>query len=337
MEKKNLIIFSFGIIIGLVFGAYLCFQVFHSEIIKAYTAKPANGHTWSEMECNSGLCITTDNKIGVGVDNPTEKLQVVGNVLVVGDICNGSGNCLSALASITNACGPAAKNYAYTDSAYSGKYCSIGSPTPATPAFPAAGGSTTWTCPVVNGSPVSCTATRTGAPVAGACGSANGTSSYSSPSTGLCTKGTPTTVTQSGYSFYWSCVGQSGGSTATCSSNLIANGSCGSSGPYPSLSSGTCGAGSPNNFSGSGPWTWTCSGVNGGTAASCTAHYGHTSCAGIDRSTGYSGSFSHDGTTTTMCGTCYITSAPPGWRATGVGSNMCGQTPCGFNCMMWAY
>lgn len=280
MEKKHLIFFSCGIAIGLVLGAYLCVQVFHSEIVKAYAPKPANGHSWTEMECTSGLCVTSDNKVGVGLDNPTEKLQVVGNIKASGDICNSAGNCLSALASITNACGTAAKTYVYAATAFSGTYCSIGSPTPAIASlsFPAAGSTTTWTCPVVNGSPVSCTATHTGAPVVGACGSANGASSYSAPTTNLCTNGTPTSVTQSGLSFYWSCVGQSGGSTATCSSNVKANGSCGSTGPYASLSVGICSIGTPSALSGSGPWTWSCSGVNGGNTTNCSALYGHTSC-----------------------------------------------------------
>ncbi|MFA5013235.1 MAG: hypothetical protein WC520_01585, partial [Candidatus Paceibacterota bacterium] len=41
-----------------------------------------------------------------------------------------------------------------------------------------------------------------------------------------------------------------------------------------------CSMGSVNNMSGSGPWTWTCSGSNGGTTAYCTA-YKLTSITGV--------------------------------------------------------
>lgn len=54
----------------------------------------------------------------------------------------------------------------------------------------------------------------------------------------------------------------------------MANGACGSAnggafGAAPS--SGLCSAGTASGVSGAGPWTWTCSGVNGGTTASCSA------------------------------------------------------------------
>jgi len=49
------------------------------------------------MECTTGLCVTGDNKVGIGTDSPTEKLEVIGNILVGEDACNGEDYCLSDL------------------------------------------------------------------------------------------------------------------------------------------------------------------------------------------------------------------------------------------------
>jgi hypothetical protein len=54
----------------------------------------------------------------------------------------------------------------------------------------------------------------------------------------------------------------------------ITNGTCGSSNGQTlasAPSSGFCNAGSYSGLSGSGPWTWSCIGANGGTTASCSA------------------------------------------------------------------
>jgi len=67
-------------------------------LANAYTVKPANGHSWTEMECSEGLCVTAGNKVGVGTDSPSEKFEVYGDILVTGgDACNGGGYCLSDL------------------------------------------------------------------------------------------------------------------------------------------------------------------------------------------------------------------------------------------------
>jgi prepilin-type N-terminal cleavage/methylation domain-containing protein len=55
-------------------------------------------------------------------------------------------------------------------------------------------------------------------PVNGACGSANGQSFESAPSTNLCSAGTASSVTGSG-PWTWTCVGSNGGSTASCSAD----------------------------------------------------------------------------------------------------------------------
>ncbi|MGC1456609.1 MAG: S8 family serine peptidase [Nitrospirota bacterium] len=52
-------------------------------------------------------------------------------------------------------------------------------------------------------------------PINGLCGSANGQTYTTAPTTGLCSAGTPSTVTGTG-PWYWTCTGQNGGSTANC-------------------------------------------------------------------------------------------------------------------------
>jgi len=166
--------------------------------------------------------------VGVGTNNPVRKLDVVGSIGATGsiaaggDVCNGAGNCLSALASLTNACGGAATTYAYSATAYSGSYCAMGAPTPSSPAWPAQGASTSWTCPVTSGSPISCTATHAAAPIAGVCGTAAKTYPYSATaysgtycSTGTVSPSNPV-FPSTGSSTSWSCLGVNGGASPSC-------------------------------------------------------------------------------------------------------------------------
>jgi len=143
----------------LIYGIYQYVNVFQVDLAGAYTAKSANGHSWNDMECSNGLCVTTDSKVGIGTDSPTTKLQVSG-VIRGTDVCNDAGYCLSSLTGLTNACGTAAKTYQGTDTAYAGTYCLMGIPTPNPPVFPGQGETKTWTCPVPNGTPINCSATR---------------------------------------------------------------------------------------------------------------------------------------------------------------------------------
>jgi len=57
-------------------------------------------------------------------------------------------------------------------------------------------------------------------------------------------------------------------------SDATVNGACGPADGVPTPAaptSGLCSAGTPSAVSGSGPWTWSCAGTNGGTTASCSA------------------------------------------------------------------
>lgn len=79
---------------------------FQSEIADAaYAGKPASGHSWTEMECSEGLCVTAGNKVGIGTSTPAQKLEVNGSILASGtgaDICTSSGACLSQIASFVS-------------------------------------------------------------------------------------------------------------------------------------------------------------------------------------------------------------------------------------------
>jgi hypothetical protein len=55
--------------------------------------------------------------------------------------------------------------------------------------------------------------------VNGACGTSNGQSFSSAPSTGLCTDGTPSSVVSVSGGYIWSCNGTGGGTTASCSAS----------------------------------------------------------------------------------------------------------------------
>lgn len=140
-----------------------------------------------------------------------------------------------------------------------------------------------WSCAGSNGgSTSSCFASKAAAvpaPVNGTCGSSNSQTYVSVPTTGLCSAGNSLGVSGSG-PWSWSCQGTSGGSTASCSAQITptaplplqVNGACGASNGLTQASapsSGLCNAGSTTTVSGTGPWTWSCAGLNGGSTAAC--------------------------------------------------------------------
>lgn len=112
----------------------------------------------------------------------------------------------------------------------------------------------------------------------GECGSANGTATDHAPQPNgtLCAHGTASNVT--GYGpWNWTCSSDQGGATAQCSAPVKpTNGQCGSANGTPTdhapVPNGTlCVSGEASDVTGQGPWNWTCSGANGGTAANCDA------------------------------------------------------------------
>jgi|GEM_PF-1094627 len=99
MKKRKIFILIFFIIAGLGVGIFQYVKTFRAEIVAAYQAsKPAAGHSWTEMQCTSDLCIdTTNHRVGIGTDSPSKPLEVTGDALFSGDVCNGSGKCLDSI------------------------------------------------------------------------------------------------------------------------------------------------------------------------------------------------------------------------------------------------
>ena len=144
----------------------------------------------------------------------------------------------------------------------------------------------TWTCSGMNGGIASvCTTNRIvpkapeppAPPVDANCGSSNGVAMNQTPASGLCSSGTSTAVSGHG-PWNWNCLGSNGGMSVSCTAPLMPpspiSGVCGaangvSTGAAPR--SGLCASGISSAVSGQGPWTWSCSGVNGGGAVSCVA------------------------------------------------------------------
>ncbi|MBI1273032.1 MAG: hypothetical protein GC131_02975, partial [Alphaproteobacteria bacterium] len=132
-----------------------------------------------------------------------------------------------------------------------------------------------WSCAGENGgADAQCGANKT-EPVNGACGPMNGQTLISAPSTGLCATGAASGVSGSG-PWSWSCTGTNGGSNASCSASkaVAVNGTCGPSDGKLFTSkptTGLCAVGAAGSVSGSGPWSWSCMGANGGGNASCSA------------------------------------------------------------------
>jgi endoglucanase len=127
----------------------------------------------------------------------------------------------------------------------------------------------TWAA--VSGNPGGTTA----ASVNGVCGAANGQSLSGLPTSNLCAAGTASAVGGTG-PWSWSCSGSNGGATSSCGAQAQApagNGACGPSNGQTLASAPTnlCVAGTASVVSGSGPWSWSCGGSNGGATAQCSA------------------------------------------------------------------
>jgi hypothetical protein len=139
-----------------------------------------------------------------------------------------------------------------------------------------------------NGNTTATSWTTTTAPVcepviAGACGSAHGASSPSAPTSGLCSSGSASAVTDTGSGYTWTCSGEHGGGDASCSSSMSVDGQCGAADGIPAMStpsSNLCSEGTASSVSGSGPWSWTCSSTSGGASDSCSAPVATISCPG---------------------------------------------------------
>jgi hypothetical protein len=176
--------------------------------------------------------------------------------------CNKTG-----VSATQGVCGPA--NGQTLSSAPTANLCSLGTSSTVTGAGP-----WLWTCNGANGgSNDRCSASLS--TTAGVCGTANGQTLSTAPTSDLCNAGTATVVSGTG-PWTWSCDGGDGGSDASCSAGVVpTNGACGSAnGQVTSATPATnlCSAGLPSGVAGSGPWSWTCDGTDGGMNASCIGY-----------------------------------------------------------------
>jgi len=113
-------------------------------------------------------------------------------------------------------------------------------------------------------------------PINGTCGSSNGVSSGSAPTTNLCTLGSASTVTGSG-PWNWTCIGSGGGTTASCAASLSVAGSCGTkNGKYADIApegTAACTIGTVTGMTGSYSWTCVNDGLSSPTCATVAATY----------------------------------------------------------------
>jgi hypothetical protein len=137
-----------------------------------------------------------------------------------------------------------------------------------------------WDCNGLNnGTDASCSATKLPDPINGSCGSAQGGSYQSAPTTGLCSSGSATNPYLNGTNWIWNCNGSNGGTTASCNAFKTpdaVNGKCGSAngGTYTTIPSwGLCSSGVASTVIESDvkTYSWMCSGSNSGTDDFCTA------------------------------------------------------------------
>ena len=119
-------------------------------------------------------------------------------------------------------------------------------------------------------------------PINGSCGSASGGTFTSAPSSSArCSSGSPSGVSAIGglndpnARWRWTCMGQNGGSNATCTANRRIHAECA---PIASATNVTgqpsgnlCTRGVQGSVSGDPGtgWSWQCQGINGGTNSSC--------------------------------------------------------------------
>jgi hypothetical protein len=116
-------------------------------------------------------------------------------------------------------------------------------------------------------------------PISGTCGSSNGSSFASAPVSNFCGTGSASAVSGSG-PWSWICSGINNGNSSSCSASRTVSpdpvaGICGSTnGRSYAVApvSNFCTSGIASILSGSGPWSWVCSGTNGGLSSSCSAN-----------------------------------------------------------------
>jgi len=185
-----------------------------------------------------------------------------------------------------------------------------------------------WTCNAVGYPPNNaCSASNANYPSSGACGSDNGVGSLTPPAVdSLCSNGTPSSVSSNAYTWLWSCSGVNGGDAASCSAPIgqpSSDGVCGAANGIATTVSpaagSLCSTGTPSSVtSNANTWLWSCSGVNGGDATSCSAPTSQTS--------------SNDGICGPTDGTAIPNAPNVGLCASGSASTVTGVGPWNWTC-----
>ena len=238
--------------------SWTCASVNGGSTASCAASKTANGECGS-ANASTSLTAPTSNLCNVGT---TSLVTGTGPWNWTCASTNGGTNatCSASKASTAGECG--SSNLTAQIVAPTTNLCSAGTATAVSGVGP-----WSWNCTGLNGGPTaSCSASK--AVVAGKCGSSNNLSLYATPTTNLCSTGSATTVLGSG-PWTWSCSGINGGGSDLCSAKKAVDGACGSF--IVSDAAASCLAGTASLVTGSGPWSWTCSGTNGGTTAACTA------------------------------------------------------------------
>ena len=131
----------------------------------------------------------------------------------------------------------------------------------------------------------SCTSSSGGATASVSCGFSKGATSVNgvcSTTANQCTYGTFAEETDTATEFQWRCNGLNGGANSgICKANKVIPAECGyaSGGTYtssPLAADSLCATGNPSGVTGDGtptaPWSWSCTGINGGANANCSAN-----------------------------------------------------------------
>ena len=88
MKKQHLFIILSVVLLGFVFGVIQYYQALKTEDVSAVTVGiPNPGHSLAQLECSAtSLCVdTTNNRVGIGTNNPTQKLDVSSGNIQLGD------------------------------------------------------------------------------------------------------------------------------------------------------------------------------------------------------------------------------------------------------------
>jgi len=149
-----------------------------------------------------------------------------------------------------------------------------------------------WYCYLTMGNDMNVTANFAADPITGSCGSSNGGTFASTPSTDLCSTGTPTTVTPVANGWTWICEGLYGGTNDNCSASIN----------HWSISVTMAGSGS--GMVNSVPSGIACS---SGSSSGCTASFPSGSPIDLFASPSYGSLFNNWSIGCTGTGTCSIT------------------------------